>query len=33
MLRDWVESQADQQTEIRELLKRIARTQAGAERA
>jgi hypothetical protein len=33
LLRDWVEAQADQQTEIRELLKRIARTQAGAERA
>jgi hypothetical protein len=33
MLRDWVESQAEQQNDIRELLKRLARTQAGAERA
>ncbi|HEX5778264.1 MAG TPA: flagellar motor protein MotA [Xanthobacteraceae bacterium] len=29
MLRDWVEAQADQQNDIRELLKRLARTQAG----
>jgi hypothetical protein len=33
MLRDWVEAQADQQNDIRELLKRLARTQAGTERA
>jgi hypothetical protein len=29
MLRDWVESQADQQKDIRDLLKRLARSQAG----
>jgi hypothetical protein len=33
MLRDWVEAQADQQNDIRELLKRLARTPAGSERA
>ncbi|MCC6947765.1 MAG: flagellar motor protein MotA [Bradyrhizobiaceae bacterium] len=32
MLRDWVESQADQQNEIRALLQRLARDQAKAER-
>jgi hypothetical protein len=30
MLRDWVEAQADQQNDIRELLKRLARTHTGA---
>ena len=32
MLRDWVESQADQQNEIRALLQRLARDQTDAER-
>jgi hypothetical protein len=29
MLRDWVEAQADQQNEIRGLLRRLAHDQAG----
>jgi len=29
MLRDWVEAQSHQQNDVRDLLKRLARTQAG----